>query len=57
MKIKRIAIITIRKKEDVELFIKGVKSSEPVKLLLNETREKLMNMLRMDEEFRQCLSF
>ena len=52
MKIKGIVIITIRKKGDVELFIEGVKSPEPVEVLLNETREELMNILRMDEEFR-----
>ena len=52
MKIKEIVIITTRKKEDVELFIKGVKSSEPVELLLNETKEELMNMLEMVKNLR-----
>ena len=52
MKIKEIIIIVIRKKRDIELFIKSIKFSEPVKLLLNETREKLMNILRINEEFR-----
>ena len=54
MKIKGIVIITTRKKGDVELFIEGMKSPDSVELLLNETKEKLMNMLRIVKDLKQC---
>ena len=43
-------MIVIGNHRDVEFSERGVESPEPVELLMNEIREKLMNILRMDEE-------
>ena len=56
-KIIKVVMIVIENQRDVEFSERGVESPEPVELLMNEIREELMNILRMDEEFRQCLSF
>ena len=56
-KIIRVAMIAIGNQRDVEFSEGGVESPEPVELLMNEIREELMNILRMDEESEQDLSF
>ena len=54
MKIKKVVIIVIRDQGDIELFTENMKSPDSVKLLLNETKEELMNMLGMVKDLKQC---
>ena len=56
-KITTLAIIITRDQRDVEFFEKEVKSPEPVELLLNETREKFVNIMRMLKEYEKRLPY
>ena len=56
-KITTVAIITTRDQRNVEFSEEEVKSPEPVELLLNETREEFVNIMRMLREYGKRLSY